>query len=380
MWVPKEVEDIERAIEAGTIRETSSLDGKRAVPSDKKKLNDIAIDVAAMSTEGGSIVYGVGEDTNGDLTQRHPFALAGVADRINDVVNSSITEVPYIEVQEHRLPDDPQTGYIVVVVPQSARAPHQVSVKGEYRYYGRGATGNRLLGEGEVARLYAQRQQRELDLTARLREVHATTPWSTDDPDEGHVYAFAQPAVLDQGLWDRAVKQAGSVDLLQSQLREAARAAAGPSGSGPSFGGSVYWHALGADAWRMTTELEDPPRQELIGAMHDITINIDGRMVLFAGGVARRITQEDRRYLWEPDIANSVAGLMATAGAFYERAGYRGAVAVGVMVTNLRDATGIGGAKFITARTIPTSSCGATPRPTTRKRLRTPIPTARRRR
>jgi len=45
-----------------------------------------------------------------------------------------------------------------VIVPQSARAPHMVIVKGDNRYYGRDARGNRVLNEGDVARLYERRQ------------------------------------------------------------------------------------------------------------------------------------------------------------------------------------------------------------------------------
>jgi hypothetical protein len=94
-------------------------------------------------------------------------------------VNTSITEVPYIEVKPHALPDDPTKGYIVVVVPASPRAPHQVTVKGEYRFYGRGATGNRLLNEGEIARLYARRERYEaagINFSRRPSPTRLTPP------------------------------------------------------------------------------------------------------------------------------------------------------------------------------------------------------------
>jgi hypothetical protein len=46
-------------------------------------------------------------------------------------------------------------------VPQSSRAPHQVTVGGDLRFYGRAAKGNRILTEGEVARLYRRREEWE---------------------------------------------------------------------------------------------------------------------------------------------------------------------------------------------------------------------------
>jgi hypothetical protein len=50
-------------------------------------------------------------------------------------------------------------GYLVVIIPASPRAPHMVTLEGENRYYGRGATGNRILNQGDVARLYQRREQ-----------------------------------------------------------------------------------------------------------------------------------------------------------------------------------------------------------------------------
>jgi hypothetical protein len=47
---------------------------------------------------------------------------------------------------------------MAVIVPQSACAPHQVTVKGDRGSTGRDARGNRRLTEGDVARLYARRR------------------------------------------------------------------------------------------------------------------------------------------------------------------------------------------------------------------------------
>ncbi len=58
MWIPKSEDDIERAIEDGTLAETLTFDAK-ALPVKSK---DIAKDVAAMSLEGGVLLYGVAED------------------------------------------------------------------------------------------------------------------------------------------------------------------------------------------------------------------------------------------------------------------------------------------------------------------------------
>ena len=169
MWVPGNLDEIERAVESGTLEETSSFDAKRELPRSSSSGNtSIAVDVAAMSTAGGSILYGVGEDANERLTVRNPISLTGAADRIAQVVQTSISEVPHVDFRSYALPDDPASGYLLVVVPPSPRAPHQVTVGDDRRFYGRGARGNRRLSEQEVALLYAQRQSREVDREARL--------------------------------------------------------------------------------------------------------------------------------------------------------------------------------------------------------------------
>ncbi len=69
MWIPKSEQDIEQAIAAGTLIETLTFDAK-ALPGKSK---DIAKDIAAMTVDGGVILYGVAEDENKRLTKLAPF-------------------------------------------------------------------------------------------------------------------------------------------------------------------------------------------------------------------------------------------------------------------------------------------------------------------
>jgi hypothetical protein len=235
MWIPNGVEDIEAAIARGDLEETAIFDGKRDLPANPKQNSSVAIDVAAMSTAGGVLLYGVGEDENKRLTVRSPIDLAGADDRIAQIVQTSIAQVPTIQVRKYELPDDPAKGYLLVIVPPSPRAPHQVIVGDDRRFYGRGAKGNRRLGEHEVALLYARRQQQEVDLNARLSEVIRTSPYAPESPDDGCVYAFAQPVPPDQGLWESAAQHAGSRGALQEQIADAARRVTTTNQHDPSF-------------------------------------------------------------------------------------------------------------------------------------------------
>ena len=167
MWVPKSEQDIFSAIDAGDLIETATFDAKASLPAQGKS-KDLAIDVASMATDGGSLLYGLGEDENDRLTVPQPFELIGARERVDQIVRTSISEPPTIEVHTIPTDEDPSIGYLVIAVPPSPRAPHMVTVRKDNRYYGRSATGNTPLTEGEVARLYERRQRWEVDRDAML--------------------------------------------------------------------------------------------------------------------------------------------------------------------------------------------------------------------
>ena len=81
MWMPVTEQEILAAIEAGELLETASFDAKASLPA-KGKSKDLAIDVAAMANEGGTLLYGVGEDEDHRPTVPQPFGLAGARERV----------------------------------------------------------------------------------------------------------------------------------------------------------------------------------------------------------------------------------------------------------------------------------------------------------
>ena len=126
--------------------------------------------MAAMATDGGLILYGLVR-MHGALSELHPFPLAGEPERIDQIVQSSIAEPPTILIHSIQAEKPTGHGYIAVEIPASPRAPHMVIVGGDNRYYGRGATGNRILNEGDVARLYTRRDDWGRDARQFLEEV-----------------------------------------------------------------------------------------------------------------------------------------------------------------------------------------------------------------
>jgi hypothetical protein len=349
MWIPRDTTEIESAIARGDLEETDSFDGKESLPATKKQNPSLAIDVAAMSTAGGVLLYGVGEDQHERLTVRAPFDLTGASDRVDQIVQTSISEVPHIEFRRYELPGEPNMGYLLVIVPPSPRAPHQVTVGEDRRFYGRGAKGNRRLTEQEIGLLYTRRNQQAINLEARLAEVVGSTRYQPV-VDYGYVYAFVQPVPPSLNYWENAVTASNSRELLQQRLVSAI--VEGPvvrGGHDPDLRARAAWHAEGADAWQLSSQYESRPKAEYAPYLVEITLNVDGRAVLFSGNAAIRRSDDPqqpagvgRKYIREGVIAGNVAAFFAFMAEFFRAAGYFGAVDCGVLVTGLDEGYSIG--------------------------------------
>ncbi len=78
-----------------------------------------------------------------------------------------------------------------------------VIVDKDHSYYGRNATGNVRLTEGEVSRLYERRRGWEVDREALLDGAIARAPLDPRD-GLGYLHLVARPVVPDEDLLDRA--------------------------------------------------------------------------------------------------------------------------------------------------------------------------------
>jgi hypothetical protein len=169
MWKPGHWSDVEALI--GQAEETAYLDFKRELARNGREL---AKDLAAMTVDGGVLLYGVEEDATGGVAAAIPkVSLKGQEERLRQVANSSIHPAPSFEVVLLREePTDPD-GVIAVVVPPSPLAPHEV----DGRFPRRDGTTTKYLSEPEIDRLYQLRRHAgpsggdPLDLLAIDREL-----------------------------------------------------------------------------------------------------------------------------------------------------------------------------------------------------------------
>jgi hypothetical protein len=334
MWIPKTAEEVETAAKAGELAETPSFDAKAELPAPKKNAS-LAIDVAAMSTDGGVLVYGIAEDDDGRPTIPAPIELAGAGQRIDQIVATSLAEVPFVKIEELRLKGDPPRGYLVVVVPQSERAPHQVTVGQEFRFYGRGPKGNRILAEGEVARLYRRREEWTQDRMALLETAirHAGIP---DGADPGHLHGFTRPVSDDPELFERAIEAFGGSRAVHQELIGIASQTQLAGSYAPNLEQASYWEHHSADEWRLSNYGEE--ERHKIKRVSELRINRDGRAQMLCGRATDSHIGQDEPLIIEAVIAGNVEAFFAIMGAIYEAAGYHGQVDVGLAITGVEGA------------------------------------------
>jgi len=350
MWIPTDAQEIEAAARGGQLNETSSFDAKADLPTAKKNI-DLATDVAAMATDGGVLLYGVGEDEHRNPTIPQPIVLQGAPERVSQIVSTSIAEVPSIDVRTLPLEDDPGRGYLAVVVPQSARAPHMVVVNGDNRFYGRGAKGNRILNQGDVARLYERRQSWQIDRLQVLEEAIERAPAPPQD-GQSYVHAYARP-VLEQGMFARAVGALGGRGQIHQRLIQCAHGAKLSGIYAPTLEQAHSWRRHNADFWRLSTRDEQfepvspdtATQQELVAyigwltSLVHLNLYLDGYGRMFCGRASdTRLADSSTPVLIEVVVGGNVEAFFAIMAMLYEAAGYHGAVDVGVAVTGIKGA------------------------------------------
>lgn len=173
MWVPRTAAELEEAIANNTLPpESASYEYKQQLPPPGKNA-DIALDVSAMTVDGGVIIYGVGENKAAASFFSAPLQLQGAVERISQPIESNVKERPDFTARPLPIDGKPGEGYVVVECPASVRAPHMVEIKDEYRFYGRSPGGNRKLTELEVEQLYERRRRVEEEGRRTLDEAIA---------------------------------------------------------------------------------------------------------------------------------------------------------------------------------------------------------------
>ena len=339
MWIPRSEQEILAATESGDLRETSSFDAKSALPK-KGKSKDLAVDVAAMANDDGTLLYGIDEDDRGEPVIRTPIQLNGAKERVDQIVRTCISEPPDIEIYAIPAEEDESKGYLVVAVPSSSRAPHMVTVGKDNRYYGRSATGNTPLTEGEVARLYERRSRWEVDRTALLDEAIEQAPIEPWD-SFAYLHLNARCVVPDEDLLEKAVGHEYLVPFLNALFSAALKDKVFPRGYGkgysPDLGDNNAFYRR-AEGWVTSQGLDDNYFSSVGPAyVLEFEIGLDGSGRLFCGRAAEEANSGELQ-LFEDLVAGLTARFLCVLGGLYDAGAYLGPVDVGIAVTGLKGA------------------------------------------
>lgn len=164
MEAPNSWQEIE-ALVRNRVPESEVLDFKREFGSNP----ELAKDVAAMTLNGGVLIYGIDEDHAGNVAAEITKIDLTKVDNVHQIVNSRISPVPYIEVLPIPENDGDELGVIVVVVLESPLAPHWANGS----FPRRTGTVTDRLSEPDIERLYDIRKRRhsQLNLEAPLLEI-----------------------------------------------------------------------------------------------------------------------------------------------------------------------------------------------------------------
>lgn len=331
MWIPKSIAELEARVKSGELDETPSLEFKREIGKSK----DVAIDIAAMSTDSGVICYGVAEDAHKKPTELSPISLVEdqAESRIAQIVSTCIAEPPEIRFKRYERTLDPPTGYLLVIVPQSPRAPHMVVVRGDCRYYGRTAKTNVLLTEGSVARLYLQRQRFDHDRDAELARVIAQASIS---PREEHAYIhlYVQPVVSHDKLLQGLVPHGtGANRVIGTLVRKTRASHIFSSNFTPDFdSGTIQTTSSGWVAYM--SRVPEPGTRRDPNWILDLRIRLDGSFHLFCGRAAA--TSSSGKEIFEDLITGIVVRSLYLAHLLYAQANYHGMIDVGLALTGLK--------------------------------------------
>jgi hypothetical protein len=341
MWIPKSIEEIEELVTSGQITETLQLDVKREMPKQNKNI-DIAKDITAMTVEGGTILYGVEEDANGRPYKIYPIELKGARERIDLIVQTSISEPPDIQIREYKKADDPSVGCLAIIVCPSPRAPHMVILSKDNRFYGRSDTGNVRLTQAQVELLYARRKRWEVDRDQLLdQEIEQ---WGvTPEPNVGFLYLFGRPVSGGADmLEDAAQNTKQSIRELLYQKLAASIAPGVFSEFYPSDFNSGAMFRQQLDGWMShmshmslyrTTPIKTTPQSEILS----LKIDDNGGGHLVCGGAAA-VVPNGMLILSEALIAGLTTRFTHLLAGIYDEAGYVGQVDLGIAVIGIEGA------------------------------------------
>jgi hypothetical protein len=317
MWLPRDLDQLLNALPSA--QETTYLDFKAILPTKDKNL-EIAIDVAAMSSDGGVLIYGVSENRSG-IFSKNPLDISGQSERIVSVVGANVGGSLNIEVFPI-METDPafvDKGYLVVHVPASPVAPHHVEGSG---FWGRTDKGNKRLTQGDIDRLYARRQEWETTASQHLdlaRKACTFAPHLKET--SGMFHLVVRPLFGSNSIRESFLPSDDGVPIIQKffEIMNLLEFSTNTALSPRSFARDVTLRTL-----RGIRLIESPDNSSWVHL--EFEFMNDGTLRLACGSIVDGDSHTIQRFVRDAGIAQMSAYVLAFAGQVYQTVKYLGQV------------------------------------------------------
>lgn len=203
-WFPRSAEELEAAVDAGTVTEGYFLDFKEFSTRGSGKPSGpgptVAKAAASLAVDGGVLILGVSEDKPKSRFECKPVSLTGLRDQVDQVIANRVT--PGLRVTVTELDRGDGTGYLAVLVPASTRAPHMV----DGRFYGRNESTDRPLPAHEVHALWLRHLDRRDSAIQMVSHEVEREPAPEEMRTTARLFVVAQPVSADPRLLLDAVE------------------------------------------------------------------------------------------------------------------------------------------------------------------------------
>jgi hypothetical protein len=245
-WNPTTYADADAAASAGHVFEHHYLELKSEYTN--AHIEDLANDLAALANDSGLLVVGVAQDrTTGRSIGLTPLTLAGFIERVQQMARTSLDPPLNVECRALADPDRPARGIVLIRVPASELAPHQV----HGCYHGRNERSTYRLSDAEVEALMRRRTSRAQRLSDLLDDPPGFD-W-VRGPRSGRFAAIVRPTSDRAGeLLAQTLADAAYPAWVDTMLAAAAEAGRRLATDGPALAALVRasWSPLdGTSEW-----------------------------------------------------------------------------------------------------------------------------------
>ena len=330
-WQPGSIDNVRTATIDGTLTERHWLDVKQEVGPGANANKELARDLASFANDGGAYIVGVAEDKQAGSLSVAPLALAGLAERIEQVALSRCDPPLYVICHPLQDENDPGKGVLLIEVPPSPMAPHMVD--GEY--FGRGDKTKYRLADAEVATLHTRRTARRLNGEEMIAREIERSPITSTDQTLAHLFLVAKPLASPADLLTPLVEKP---HRLLEEIRKINRAIPDSSAFTPNLDYAAVVEPRPQGAGLHTQEIVARRfRPESGGSEYqqiDLEVADDGTLILFFGGASTPGNAGE--YLQTEAVVGLTRGLVAIAGGLGAQAGYAGRWLLAMGLTNMQ--------------------------------------------